>query len=70
METITIDKGRFDELLKIEAEMKENKIEKVYDNFFDTLIESAKKNGLEFVDDCGHISVRIKGDKSGKYVRI
>ena len=41
-----------------------------YDNFFNTLIESAKKNGLEFVDDCGHVSIRIKGDKSGNYVRI
>ena len=41
-----------------------------YDEFFNTIIESAKKNGLEFVDDCGHISVRIKGDKSGNYVRI
>ena len=41
-----------------------------YDEFFNTLIESAKKNGLEFVNDCGHISVRIKGDKSGNYIRI
>ena len=41
-----------------------------YDDFFNTLIESAEKNGLEFVNDCGHISIRIKGDKSGNYVRI
>lgn len=41
-----------------------------YNDFFNTLIENAKKNGLEFVDDCGHVSVRDKGDKNGKYIRI
>ena len=41
-----------------------------YDNFFETLIKSAAKNGFEFVDDCGHISIREKNDTSGNYVRI
>ena len=41
-----------------------------YNDFFVCLIDSAEKNGLEFVDDCGHISVRDKDHKNQKYVRI